>query len=440
MKNICVAVSGGSDSVALFYLLSALREPLGIERLDIAHVNHRLRGSESDADAAFVKEISDKAGAPFHEKVLGPRPPDRGMEEWARGERYAFFNGLRVSEGYDYIATGHTADDQAETVIMRILRGSGLKGLCAIAPIREDRVIRPLLQLRKTSLVTWLIETRKTFREDSSNKDIAYSRNRVRLRILPAFLASQPAAADLLPQVADAAFLAWQSLSKVINQWIAVSVTSINDERFEIDSTGLAAFPFAQEAAAEVLRRRGIAFEQFHIEELVSHATRKTGLFLLPGEWRYCCEREKMKFFKAKAKSATEAHHCTQIHEFLVGSSVLCEEANICIENVLLPINNNIPLRYCPDNMTVFLDAETIKRPLEFRSLKKDDLFRPLGCGELRNVHEFLKKQKKIPQTLGVVAEKEGEILWIPGVQINHCFRVTPQTTVILKFSCKYIE
>jgi tRNA(Ile)-lysidine synthase len=440
MKNICVAISGGCDSTALFYVLSALQKRLGIARLGIAHVNHRLRGTESDADAAFVKEISDRAGAPFYEKVLGPRPPGLGMEEWARGERYAFFNVLRTTEGFDYIATGHTANDQAETVIMRIMRGSGLKGLCAIAPIREDRVIRPFLQISKASLVAWLLETRKTFREDSTNKDIAYHRNRVRHRLLPALLTSQPLAAELLPRIADAAFLAWQSLSGLINQWIASYVASKSDERFEIYKTGLVDFPFAQEAVAEVLRRRGIPFEQRHIEEIVSHAPRRSGLFLLPGGWRYCCEEGKMTFSKAGAGNPEGAHPCAHVHDFSIGSTIVCENANMSIENVFFPINQGEPLQYCPDNMTAFLDAATIKGPIEFRSLKRDDLFRPLGCDELRNVKEFLKKRKKLPPATIVVAEKSGEIIWIPGVQINHHFRVTPQTTVIIKFSCKYIR
>jgi tRNA(Ile)-lysidine synthetase-like protein len=144
-KSVCAAVSGGCDSIALFHVLSALREKLGIARLGIAHVNHRLRGAESDADAAFVKDLSLKAGASFHEKILGPRPRKSGMEDWARQERYTFFNSLCKTEGYDYIATGHTADDQAETVLMRIMRGSGLKGLRAIAPI--SRFVR-ILQIK----------------------------------------------------------------------------------------------------------------------------------------------------------------------------------------------------------------------------------------------------------------------------------------------------
>jgi tRNA(Ile)-lysidine synthase len=166
-KSICAAVSGGCDSVALFYALFALRDRLGITRLGIAHVNHRLRGAESDADAAFVKEMGVKAIVPFHEKILGPRPPRGGMEEWARAERYGFFRNLCTAEGYDYIATGHTADDQAETVFMRIMRGSGLKGLCAIAPVREDHVIRPLLNINRASLCAWLKEKDNHVRPNS---------------------------------------------------------------------------------------------------------------------------------------------------------------------------------------------------------------------------------------------------------------------------------
>jgi tRNA(Ile)-lysidine synthase len=467
-KSVCAAVSGGCDSVALFHALSGLRDRLGIARLGIAHVNHRLRGAQSDADAAFVKEISVAADVPFHEKVLGPKPKGLGMEEWARAERYIFFSDLGNAEGYNYIATGHTADDQAETVFMRIMRGCGLKGLCAIAPVRKDRVIRPLLYIKRASLCAWLMETHAAFREDFSNKDVAYHRNLVRHKLLPAFSTREPLAMDLLPRIARGALASWQALVYSINKWSALYVVSKHDGQFAIRTTGFVDYPFVQEAVAEVLRQNRIRFNQRHIEDIISNATRTRGIFLLPGGWHYRCGRDIIQFTKqviskvpaafpspsmdipnsprsAGLKQGTPSSEGegkaagTPVYEIMIGSTVVCESANVCIETKLFP-GTDEPLCFSQDNMTVFLDAGVIKGPMEFRNVKPNDCFQPLGCGELRNVREYLKKRKINHRTRGVVVEKSGEVIWIPGVQISHRFRVTPQTEEILKFYCKNIQ
>jgi tRNA(Ile)-lysidine synthase len=358
------------------------------------------------------------------------------MEEWARGERYAFFNDLCEVEGYDYIATGHTADDQAETVLMRIMRGSGIKGLCAIAPLREDNVIRPLLNIKRALLRAWLMETNTMFREDPSNKDITYHRNLVRHKLLPAFSAREPLAYELLPRIAQEAFAAWQALLSGINKWSALYVVSRQDGQFVIRTTGLVDFPFSQEAIAEVLRHKRIRFDRRHVKEIASNATRTSGVFLLPGGWSYRCERDIIEFTMTGIKVPAAG---TYAYELTPGSMVVCESANVCIGTKLFPRTEE-PLCYHQDNMTVFLDADAIKGPIEFRNVKTEDVFQPLGCKELRNVKEFLKKRKKSHRGQGVVAEKNGGIIWIPGVQISHHCRVTPPTTAILKFSCKYIQ
>jgi tRNA(Ile)-lysidine synthase len=450
-KDVCVAVSGGCDSIALFRSLFCLRNKLGIARLGIAHVNHMLRGSESDGDAAFVKHLSVTSQVPFHEKILMPRMSASGMEEWARRERYDFFNGLRAAEGYDYVATGHTADDQAETVLMRIMRGCGLKGLRGIAPIREDNVIRPFLYVQRAWLSAWLKETNATYREDSSNKNITYHRNLVRLKLLPALLNSARIDAMVLPKIAQAASSTWESLVDVLNNWSDLSVVSQGMDQFTIKKSGLIDFPFADEAVAEVLRKKGIRFNTCHIHDLLTNAKREDGIFLLPGGWRYRFGRELIEFSK-HAGDEVDTYSGEDIrtvhpgidraaypycYDLILGGMVTCENANVSIEMTQAPLEKARPPSFGNDNLNVLLDAYRVSGPMEFRTVMPDDVFQPLGCGEPRKVKEYLKKRKIDFRVQGIVAEKNGNVVWIPGVQISHQCRLTSQTTMVLKFSCK---
>lgn len=192
-----VAVSGGADSVALLRLLLELRGELGIV-LSVAHVNHKLRGAESDEDERFVAELARQHGLDLHVcegPVDGSLGSDSGsgIEAAARELRYGFFRQLARAGRVAKIATAHTLDDQAETVLLRIFRGTGIRGLSGIHPriVCEEQgrafgeVVRPLLGFRRAALQEFLRERGQTWREDASNRDIAFLRNRVRQRLLP---------------------------------------------------------------------------------------------------------------------------------------------------------------------------------------------------------------------------------------------------------------
>ncbi len=175
-RRIGVAVSGGADSV---FLLHALHES-GLAAA-VLHVNHRLRGRESDEDTAFVEQLARDLGLPFY---LESAPVDPGnLEQEARRARYVFFASV---SGIDATATGHTLDDQAETVLYRFLRGSGTAGLSGIRPWTSGRIIRPLLDLRREEIRAWLHSRGLPWREDSSNLDLSFARNRLRLDVIPA--------------------------------------------------------------------------------------------------------------------------------------------------------------------------------------------------------------------------------------------------------------
>lgn len=190
--RVGAAVSGGADSVALLCLLLELRAELGIV-LAVAHVNHKLRSAESDEDERFVAELARQHGLELHVREAPVRRHDTGVEAAARELRYDFFWELAKQNRVAKIVTAHTLDDQAETVLLRIFRGTGIRGLSSIHSriVLEDQgrvfgeVVRPLLAFRRAALVEYLRETGQSWREDASNLDTAFRRNRVRHRLLP---------------------------------------------------------------------------------------------------------------------------------------------------------------------------------------------------------------------------------------------------------------
>ena len=185
--RIGVAVSGGSDSVALLHVLQTLSEPQGI-LLSVVHFNHGLRGADSDEDEHFVEKLAAQLGLPFisgrDDVVAVSRAKRRNLEDAARRLRYGFFASL-VGEGrIDLIAVAHTADDQAETVLARLARGTGPAGLSAIYPVKSH-VVRPLIEVRRAELRAFLRSLGQPWREDATNYDRARLRSRLRQRVLP---------------------------------------------------------------------------------------------------------------------------------------------------------------------------------------------------------------------------------------------------------------
>jgi tRNA(Ile)-lysidine synthase len=215
-----VAVSGGPDSVALLRALARLSADGTCGPLVVAHVNHGLRGRESDADEAFVRDLSchlQSAEAPNLEwrgcrldTVSLAREQGANLEAVARAARYDWLAGLAQERGLRWVATGHTADDQAETVLHRLLRGSGLQGLRGI-PIQRALadglwVVRPLLRLRRAEVLAFLESVQQPFRTDSTNSDPTFTRNRIRHQLLP-LLASDynPAITEAICRLAEQA-------------------------------------------------------------------------------------------------------------------------------------------------------------------------------------------------------------------------------------------
>lgn len=212
--HVLVALSGGADSMSLLHVLLSMRDTMGFS-VEAAHVNHGLRGAESDADEAFVRRECDRLGVPLHvlyADVYGEAAKTgEGLEECGRRIRYAFFASVARGE----IATAHTADDNAETVLLHFARGAGLQGLCGIAPVR-GAVIRPLILCTRADVEAYCAQNAIAFVHDSSNDSDKYARNRVRRHVMPVLRQINPAVSDAAARCSaslreDAAYLREQT-------------------------------------------------------------------------------------------------------------------------------------------------------------------------------------------------------------------------------------
>ncbi len=199
--KILVAVSGGADSISLVLSLLALKDRYQI-KLGIAHLNHMLRKEESIRDEVFVKQFADRLGLPYFSRQVNVKAHAKkhglSVEQAGREVRYAYFQQLACDHGYTKIATGHNKDDNAELVLMNLLRGSGPKGLCGIPPVRNNIYIRPLLRIYKREILDFLDSINQEYMFDSSNDDMTYLRNKIRCKLLPHLVS------EFNPEIIDA--------------------------------------------------------------------------------------------------------------------------------------------------------------------------------------------------------------------------------------------
>ena len=281
--RVLVALSGGADSVALVHLAKELDQRGDLTLAGAAHLHHGLRGDAADEDFAFCERLAGRLGITFVSDRVDvaalARKERRSIEDAARLARYAFLEDAARDVSAEAIATAHTADDQAETFLLRILRGSGTRGLGAIRP-RIGRVIRPLLDVRRDELRRYLADRHEGFREDASNADVAILRNRIRHELLP--LIESRFSSGITDVLGREALLAQQDEDFLRREAIekAREIVLINDgafeERLQIDIPALKSVhpALASRVAHDVLRRlagsRPISFD--HVRRLLDLA------------------------------------------------------------------------------------------------------------------------------------------------------------------------
>jgi tRNA(Ile)-lysidine synthase len=248
--TVVVAVSGGADSVALLRAAAALKSG-GEGRLVAAHFNHALRGAESDRDAAFVEELCERLSVACEMGIAPPHrtevPSEARSEAAARQRRYRFLARTAERLGARLVATGHTADDQAETILHRIVRGTGVRGLAGMARRRRlgpATLVRPLLSFHRAELVAYLDAVGQSYRHDASNDDLRFTRNRIRHTLLP-LLAREfnPAVVEALARLGALAAGVEATLEALVEMEASRRVVETGPASMRIDAAGLDAYP-----------------------------------------------------------------------------------------------------------------------------------------------------------------------------------------------------
>lgn len=279
--RVVVAVSGGADSLAL---LHALRTAATRLRIDVAaaHFNHRLRGVAADEDEEFVRDACRRLGVPLTVERATEVIRGAGLEAAARRARYAFLRSAAADFGAVRIATAHTLDDQAETVLMRLMRGSGADGLRAIR-FRRGPIVRPLLECTRAAVLDYLAAADIEFRVDASNEDRRFLRNRVRHDILPVLDAINPRVRGALAR--GAAVL--QAEADLLDRLVRRRLADLSDTNGALSAAGMQRLPVAvrRRVARAWLRRNGVrrpAFEHVETVAALAQAGRGTRA-ALPG-------------------------------------------------------------------------------------------------------------------------------------------------------------
>ncbi len=276
-----VAVSGGPDSVALWYSLQVLSKSIGL-KLVVAHLNHGLRSQESDDDAAWVEHAAKLAQIPIHLKKVDTAAVARerklGVEETARALRYEFFTEVAQKSGAVKVATGHNLDDQAETVLMRLVRGAGMDGLGGIPPVNRKgklTLVRPLIQVSRREILDFLKRGEKTFRIDKSNADLKYRRNFVRHQLIPQIEQEwNPAVKTILARCAEQHRAVYDYIEEESKRWWNRAVRCEKKSATLKGGILKKASPFMrQEIVKRVLRKLAPeSSERFHFEHLAQTA------------------------------------------------------------------------------------------------------------------------------------------------------------------------
>ena len=437
-ETVVVAVSGGPDSTALVHGLAAIARELRLI-LHVAHVDHRLR-PDAGLDAAFVAAMSRALGLEHHQAAVDPRTfadhEGLSVEDAARRLRYEFLARVARDVGATVVATGHTLDDQAETVLIRLLRGSGLDGLIGIPPVRrsgETSIIRPLLETTREDVESYLRSIGAGWREDSTNRDLAILRNRIRLVLLPALEGYNPGVRQTLARVADLLRDEAEAIDTLAAARIAETLTG-DSETVQVTLERFTRLPAAlqRRVLREAVRRvrgnlRAVRF--VHIEgarQLVLEG--QAGSWMpLPGGVRVT----------RLAMGAEVAMECTdgapRLYEVPVPGRVVAVEYGVQLTTEELTRDQLEGGPEAARRDAVVLDAARFGSGLVLRGPQPGDGFAPVGMeGRTKMVADYL-RDEKIPRhrrgSIPVLATRDGVVLWIVGMRASEFAQITPATT-----------
>jgi tRNA(Ile)-lysidine synthase len=431
-QTVLLTVSGGMDSMVMLHVVSRLRELFDVQ-IALVHVNHQLRGEESMEDEQFVRIMSAAYGIGFYcERVdVVSYADEHGLSKQiaARQLRYACFERVRQQVGAHVVATAHHADDNAETVLLNILRGTGIHGLAGIPIKREiSCMIRPLLFATRKEIETCAMKNGIKFRNDSSNMSLAYRRNLLRHSILPPLVKRVPHIVETLNLVADAMRDVSEKLHTMVDEALRSLADKDSQDRLMLDVKKLKMEPdfLRGEIFVELFHRMHIEPTEKKVEALHRLCTMPTGRIVeLSGELSVCRDREHIVFTKMNKEMSSIRHvEIGRIYEY--------RGCRISISNP-----EPVPSVLSDTQEVEYIDAERLGRQLVLRPWRAGDWFIPLGMKTKKKLSDFFTDQKvpRFQKASIPVLESDGTIVWICGKRLDNRFKLTEQTRTAIRLT-----
>jgi len=427
--HVLVGLSGGPDSVCLLYILNAIKSKYKL-KISAAYIDHGLRPEDVPKEINFCKDLCDKLGISFYTQSINVKDYAKqeklSIQESARILRYSALDHISITLNAKKIAIAHNADDQAETVIMRLLRGAGPAGLSGIPPVRK-KIIRPLIEIEREAIEKFLSENKISYVIDLSNKSNKYLRNRIRNTLMPVIKSISPNSVKIISKTAD--------IMREENDYVNVAVTKAlmrlmsrkSDKKVEL-------FCNPMEVLNIVILRRALRFAidsvrdlrkitYDHIEEIIKLIKKgKPGDRLyLPSEIRVIKGYTTLIITAEKPKKLST-------YEITEPKEVFLKEASLLLS--LKEIKREDIESFGDGKNTIYVDFDKLKFPLIVRHRKNGDYFYPFGFGMRKKLQDYF-VDEKVPRDerdIIPVIESEGKIVCIAGYRLDDRFKIDDNT------------
>ena len=451
--RLVIALSGGGDSVALAHLLHDLHNAGELAIAGIAHFNHQLR-DHADRDEQFCRSLAGALGHPFladrEDIAARSKRERRSIEVAARNARHEFFVRACTHFSAEFVALGHTRDDQAETFLLRLLRGAGARGLSGMHP-RSGHSIRPLLDCGRAELRAFLVERGATFLEDATNADVSIPRNRVRAELLP-FLQERfnPAVVETLASQAELARDEWLWMLDELKTRDLEGRRSAAEGTWTLERAALLSSPRAirrlalWRAMTEAAGGRTVSLEHVNAALRMAESDAPSGCVDAPG---HVVERIGDRVVLKNGRSSTLRSGERDLFRYplSIPGEVSVPQRGCIVSAQFAAAEQLEPLAVratMSSRATAIVAAEGLSAPLSVRNRRPGDRFRPFGLDGQKKLQDFLVDRKvaradrdRVP----LVVDADDRIVWVAGHEIDEAFRVTDVSRAVLILTLRLV-
>ena len=432
--RILLAISGGVDSVVLAHLLKAAEVDFAL-----AHCNFKLRGEESEGDEAFVRELAKELNVPIYltffetEKIVAERKSS--VQIVARELRYTWLEEIREKQGYDYIATGHHLNDAIESLLLNLTKGCGIRGLHGILPKTErTKLIRPMLFAKKDEIVDFVKQNQLSYRSDSSNATLKYTRNQIRHQIVPELKSINPSLETTFAEN-------FQNFREV--EWLYdYAIDKLKKELLEYDDPRgslwvisiekLRQIPAAKSILYEILQEYGFTGRQ--VGQMIQHLEGNSGAIYYSKTHRLLRSYGNFRLEALASESAETGYQFLEDLPLYGEYQWIDFEADFSLQLCLITIEE---FEQAPKAANIaYFDADLLSLPLKIRNWLEGDVFQPIGMnGQHKKLSSLFKDAKlsifERERTRLLISGED--IAWVMGMRSDERFKVTDKTTRVLE-------